>query len=124
MRWRRKQDVCKIETGGVYSVARKESFGIVKVLAFEKDKDIVYARIYKARSSSRTNNDQPTEENRIADNMLQQLGMDVGVLPVTQLVFAYWKPELLFRQEITDEEKENLAECFGQAQPWDNLWYP
>ena len=125
MIWPRKRATCNLEAGCVYSVERSNGhFGIVKILAFEPHKEIVYARIYKTRFDSRSRNDQLTEEYRKAANILPKLGMDIGVLPVTQRVFNYWKPELLFRQEIIDEEKENLAECFGLAKPWDDLKHP
>jgi len=58
--------------------------------------------------------------------MLKELGMGVGVLPVTLRVFQYWQPEYMFSKEINDEEKKNLEESGGieDVSPWDDLVYP
>jgi hypothetical protein len=113
-----------IEVGGVYSVVRGcGDFGLVKVLAFEPDADIVYARTYDARFKARSKLPL-TVQQREPSHMLMELRISIGVLPVTQRVFDYWQPELLFLQEITDEERQNLEECLGYAEPWDDLWHP
>ena len=124
MPWLRKRANCTIIIGGVYSVVRKGNFGVIKILAFEADKIIVYARIYKVRFHSDKEAAELIQENHTAEEMLPQFGMDIGVLPVTQRVFNYWKPKLLFQQAITDEEQSTLGFCFAKAKPWDKLLYP
>lgn len=114
-----------ITTGGVYSVARaKGTFGVVKILAYETDKDTVYARTYRMRLPNRIHAKNMNEDVADPDGMAERLGLGVGVLPVTSRVFQYWQPELLFTQAISEDERDNLKECFGLAQPWDDLLYP
>ncbi len=60
--------------------------------------------------------------------MDEELGFGIGVLPVTQRVFDFWQPMLLFSQAITEAEQEDLGSCLpafidGTAQPWDDLMY-
>jgi len=51
------------------------------------------------------------------------LGIGIGMVPVTQRVFEFWQPELLFSQAITEAKREDLGYCFGMAKPCDDLIY-
>ena len=114
-----------IAVGGVYSVARsKGTFGVVKILAYETDKDTVYARTFKIRLPHRIYAKNMNEDVADPGGMAMRLGIGIGVLPVTSRVFKYWQPELLFTQAASEEEQSNLKECFGLAQPWDDLLFP
>ncbi len=114
----------KIEIGGVYSVAQAKGFGIVKVLAYQPEIDCVYARSFGALLGERSKAEHITESQRDPMVMLEKFGWGIGALPVTSRVFEYWQPELMFVQNITEEEHENLSECYGVAKPWDDLKFP
>ncbi len=114
-----------IVVGGVYSVARsKGTFGIVKILADEADKNTVYARTFRMKLPNRIDAKHMKEDVADPDGMARRLGIGIGALPVTSRVFQYWEPELLFTQNLSQDEQENLKECFGLAQPWNDLLYP
>ena len=114
-----------ITVGGVYSVARSQgTFGIVKILAYEIDKDTVYARTFKIRLPDRIYAENMNDDVADPEGMAKRLGIGIGALPVTSRVFRYWQPELLFTQSMSGDEQIDLKECFGLAQPWDDLLYP
>ena len=111
-----------MQVGGVYSVARaKGSFGVVKVVA-QDEQNTIYARIFG--SHFRVRPEAEWFENREPGKLVEELRIGIGVLPVTQRVFDFWQPMLLLSQAITEEEQENLGECLGVAQAWDDLIYP
>ena len=106
-----------VEVGGVYAVVRDgETFGVVKVLAHQPEADAIYARVFGARALERPAPD--WFEDREPGKLDEELGVGVGVLPVTGRVFEVWNPDFLFSQEITEADREDLAYCFGRAQPW------
>ena len=110
-----------IEVGGVYSTIRAQNtFGLVKVIAYDPKKDCVYARTYSAKLQTREKLD---EKENTSDVLVKRFGIGIGVLPITTSVFRFWQPLLLFKQDISDEEKDNLKECYGVARPWDDLKY-
>ena len=114
-----------ITVGGVYSVARSRgTFGVVKILAYETDKDTVYARTFRMRLPNQIHAKNMNEDVADPEGMAKRLGIGIGALPVTSRVFKYWQPELLFTQAISGDEQLDLKECFGLAQPWDDLLYP
>lgn len=110
--------------GGVYSVMRgpEKVFGIVKVLGLTSDG--VNAKIF-----DRCANVRPelawfsNPEDRAPGKLDEVLGTGIGLLPVTPRVFAYWQPEHLFTQALTDEEQGLLNEYGDAGQPWDDLKY-
>ena len=112
----------EVQVGGVYSVARAEGyFGVVKVVAHQPERNTIYARAFGPHFKVR-----PGAEwfkDRQPGKLDEELGIGIGVLPVTQRVFEFWQPELLFSQAITEAEREDLGYCFGMAQPWDDLMY-
>jgi hypothetical protein len=109
-----------VEVGGLYSVVRAgETFGVVKVLAHQPEVDAIYARIFSARARKRPAID--WFEGQEPGDLDEELGVGIGVLPVTSRVFAFWQPAFLFAQEITEAEREDLGYCLGMAQPWDDL---
>jgi hypothetical protein len=119
--------IAEAEFGGVNSICCSDEnvFGLVKVLEYLEEEEALYVRIFKRRVSVRSTMEwfasAHDPEQRTLDNVL---GIDIGMLPITVSVFRYWKPEFLFRQEVTVEE-ERLVEEHGQfAQPWDELRYP
>ena len=115
--------VVAIQVGAVYSVCRAEgSFGVVKVVAFQPEERTVYARTFGPYFKER-----PAAEwfeQRDASDLDEELGVGIGVLPVTVRVFRFWEPEWLFSQSVSEPEQEDLAYCFGLARPWDDLKYP
>ena len=115
-----------IQVGGVYSVVRSTGFGIVRVLAYQPQRDMIVARTYKARFVERLRGEDISEGARDPAVMLKELEMSIGALPVTPRVFEYWQPEFMFHKPINEEEKENLEkhEVVDESLPWDELRYP
>jgi hypothetical protein len=114
-----------IKIGGVYSVARVNgTFGVIKILAYQPEIDCIYACTYGAYFNVRTKSDDIGQNDRQPEVMLKALGWGIGALPITKRVFEYWQPEYMFTQEISETDKSNLSECYGHAQPWDDLKYP
>jgi hypothetical protein len=112
----------EVQVGGVYSVARAEGyFGVVKVVAHQPERSTIYARTFGPHFKVRP--EAEWFEDRQPGKLDEELGIGIGVLPVTQRVFEFWQPELLFSQAITEAEREDLGFCFGMAQPWDDLMY-
>jgi hypothetical protein len=112
-----------IQVGTVYSIRRgQDAFGVVKVVAFQPEERAVYARTFSPYFKER-----PVPnwfEQGDASNFDEELGVGIGVLPITVRVFQYWEPERLFAQEVSEPEQEDLSYCLGLAQPWDDLKYP
>src|SRR5262249_32479957 len=98
------------------------SFGVVKVVAHQPEKCTVYVRTFAAHFKVRSQADSFADQE--PGTLDEELGIGIGVLPVTERVFLYWDPGLLFSQAITESEKEGLGYCFGLARPWDDLIYP
>jgi|SRR3954470_15226562 hypothetical protein len=118
--------VIEVQAGGVYSVVRLRSFGVVRVLAYEPQLNAVFARVYNARFEERKRGDEIGEPSRDPALMLEKLGMGIGVLPVTRRVFEHWEPVFMFAKELNDEERRNLEQSGGteEVSPWDDLIYP
>lgn len=95
---------------------------MVKVVAYQPERNTVYARTFGSYFKVRP--EAEWFEDREPVELDKELVIGIGVLPVTQRVFDYWKPELLFFQAITEAEREDLGYCYGMAQPWDDLKYP
>jgi hypothetical protein len=105
-----------IQVGAVYSVRRADgSFGVVKVVAFQPEDRTVYARTFGPYFKERPAAD--WFEQREASNLDDELGIGIGVLPVTVRVFRFWEPEWLITQSVSEAEKEDLAYCLGFARP-------
>jgi hypothetical protein len=112
-----------LKVGGVYSVSRGgDTFGIVKVLAHQPQSRTIYVRTFKPHVTERPRKD--WFENPEVDALDEELGIGIGVLPVTPRVFDYWEPQLLCLQEISAKETQDLGYCLGMAMPWDDLEYP
>jgi len=109
--------------GGVYSVARgkERRFGIVKVLAFVPESNTIHARVFERCVSIRP--EVAWFDDRTPGVLDKVLQVAIGTLPITRRVFAYWQPEFLFAQELTDVEQD-LLDAYGvDGKPWDDLQY-
>jgi len=119
------QPPVEVVVGGVYSVARAQgTYGVVRVLAFESESDVVWARTYDLRSSSRPQARDFDFDSRDGDSLVENLPWGIGALPVSQRLFAYWRPQLMFVSGITARESKDVAPYIGEAQPWNELRYP
>ena len=112
-----------LEISGVYSIARGEEgrFGMIKILAHQPEADTIYARVFERCANVRP--EIAWFEDCEHCELDELLKVAIGVLPITERVFRFWQPQLLFSQEVSDAEKDDLMECFDVAQPWDNLAY-
>jgi len=120
--WNKFRNKVEIDVGGVYSVSRAQgTFGVIKVLAYDSTKDCVYVRIYSSKTPKPLRLDPNEYTSKLLENDFE---IAIGVLPITTMVFNFWKPQLLFKQSISEDEDRNLKECFGLAKPWNDLKYP
>ena len=110
--------------GGVYGVMRgpEKRYGIVKVLGLGPG--AVNAKIFDRCARVRPELawfDDP--EDRIPGKLDEVLGTGIGLLPITPRVFAYWQPQFLFAQALSEAELRLLSERGDAARPWDELRY-
>lgn len=115
----------EVKLGGVYSVVQSRGqFGIVKVIAHEREADTIWVHTYLNRFDARPASDGHADTDPPPQAALGELVTAIMALPVTMRVFAFWQPELVFVQEIDQEESFVLELCCGGAAPWNDLIYP
>jgi len=110
--------------GGVYCVMRapERVYGIVKVLGVGPG--AVTAKVFHRCAEVPAQLawfDDP--EDRVPGKLDEVLGMGIGLLPVTPRVFAFWQPEFLFTQALSEAELRLLDDYGDAGQPWDELKY-
>jgi hypothetical protein len=89
--------------GGVYSVeSGGGAFGVIKILKLEPS--TVHVRVYKNKFSSR-----PTSlklEELSLGSVKDSDGFGMGHLPIAESEFAGWKPVLVVKSRILEDELE------------------
>ena len=115
----------EVKVGGVYSIAQSRGhFGIVKVLAHEREANTIWVHTYRNRFEARPRSDQPAGTGSPLQATLGQLVTGIMALPVTMRVFEFWQPQFLGMQEL-DENESFIIEMYGEgASPWNDLIYP
>jgi hypothetical protein len=89
--------------GGIYSIDKGDGkFGVVKIL--KHDPGIVHVRLYKNKFASRPSSVKVEELS--LGSVKDKDGFGIGHLPISERDFKSWKPVLLTKSEIREDELE------------------
>ncbi|MGV3724798.1 MAG: hypothetical protein ACO1SX_28195 [Actinomycetota bacterium] len=96
----------ELSAGGLYSTDSGDgSFGIVKVLV--EDPSTVHLRLYQNRFTQRPESVDPaTLTLGGIDDEDSGIGIGIGHLPLARRDFLNWRPMLLMKQSVSDDELE------------------
>jgi hypothetical protein len=93
-----------LTAGGVYSTNNGDgSFGVVKVLV--EDPSTVHLRLYQNRFTQRPESVDPATLN-LGSTDDEDGGLGIGHLPLARRDFLGWRPVLLMKQSVSEDELE------------------
>lgn len=95
-----------MKTGGVYSVAGSQGYGIAKILVV--DEGGVHIRLYKKALRERPASIDPAS--LCLGTIHDSDGFGVGHLPLTLQAFLTWQPVLQFVLPVAEDELEGYYE--------------